>query len=97
METLKLSYDHFLGLSDCPMKKILGFVLFPPHLNKERVKASYGNYNDYGNYDDVSYANYSDYGNYDDQGGSYGNYSDYGNYDDVSYANYNDYGNYNDW
>lgn len=96
MKTLSLSYDRFLGLSDSPMKQILGSLLFPRRLHEKMIMASYGNYNDYGNYDDVSYANYSDYGNYDDQGGSYGNYSDYGNYNDSSYANYNDYGNYND-
>lgn len=96
MKVLTLTYDHFIGLSDSPMKKILGSLLFPRDLRKGMVMASYGNYNDYGNYDDISYSNYSDYGNYDDQGGSYGNYSDYGNYNDFSYPNYNDYGNYDD-
>lgn len=92
MNALVLNAELVGRIENPTLREILTSVLFP-----QRVGVmSYGNYNDYGNYDDVSYANYSDYGNYDDQGGSYGNYNDYGNYSDESYGNYNDYSNYND-
>lgn len=92
MNTLSLKASNVGRVANPTLREILTSILFP-----QRFRAmSYGNYNDYGNYDDVSYGNYSDYGNYDDQGGSYGNYNDYANYSDVSYGNYNDYSNYND-
>lgn len=92
MTTLSLDFSQVSSIKDSSVREILSGILFP----KRPIMMSYGNYNDYGNYDDQSYPNYNDYGNYDDQGGSYGNYSDYGNYNDFSYGNYNDYSNYND-
>lgn len=96
MNTICLSIENVEKISNLNFRTILERILFPNVMKQSMLQMSYGNYNDYGNYDDVSYANYNDYGNYSDLDITYGNYNDYGNYGDTSYGNYNDYSNYND-
>ena len=62
MNTLSLNPTLIGKVKNVTLREILSSILFP----QNRVMMSYGNYNDYGNYDDSSYSNYNDYGNYDE-------------------------------